>query len=294
MKLKTLVILTAVLAVSSCASFKGKGKQESSGLSKETLAALEKMPKHDVAEPQYPVVPLLSQVLPNEMAKNRANIQSQIAKADGKTRVYFSKKADAKQNRAVVKSKSASEFYRIILGQTQNGDCAIQDFYTASDTPQNEPVIVKKSDCRKWSAEYVGDTLQMIYTPDGKSVQNPVVWLKDNQPQAFLAETAENAVLTQPVAALMLKRTIMNKTKAENEPRHLVVDCVFNRQNRQMAYLTAYQASGITKHFEMTDGQVNPQRIFVWLPSGHKVMDSYPQDKLGELQNALVSMCGLN
>ena len=291
MKLKTLVILTAVLAVSSCASMKGK---QDNKLSKETLAALEKMPKHDVAEPQYPAVPLLSQVLPNEMAKNRANIQSQIAKADGKTRVYFSKKADAKQNRAVVKNKTASEFYRVIYGQTQNGDCAIQDFYSASDTPQNEPVIVKKSDCRKWNAEYVGDTVQIIYTPDGKSVQNPVVWLKNNQPQAFLAETQDTAVLTQPVAALMVKRTILNKNKAANKPRHLVVDCVFNSQNRQMAYLTAYQASGVTKHFEMANGQVNPQRIFVWLPTGHKVMDSYPADKLGELQNALVSMCGLN
>ena len=62
MKLKTLVILTAVLAVSSCASTKGDKNNQ---LSKETLAALEKMPKHDVAEPPYPAVPLLSQVLPN-------------------------------------------------------------------------------------------------------------------------------------------------------------------------------------------------------------------------------------
>ena len=279
MKLKTLVILTAVLAVSSCASTKGDKNNQ---LSKETLAALEKMPKHDVAEPPYPAVPLLCQVLPNEMAKNRANVQSQIAKADGQG------------NRTVVKNKTASEFYRVIYGQTQNGDCAVQNFYTANDTPQNEPVVLKKADCRKWNAGYVGDTLQMFYTPDGKSVQNPVVWLKNNQPQAFLAETQDAAVLTQPVAALMMKRTILNKTKAANEPRHLVVECVFNVQNRQMAYLTTYQANGVTKRFEMTNGQVNPQRIFVWLPTGHKVMDSYPQDKLGELQNALVSMCGLN
>ncbi|MBQ9682261.1 MAG: hypothetical protein IJV35_03220 [Neisseriaceae bacterium] len=291
MKSKTLVILTAVLAVSSCASTKGDKNNQ---LSKETLAALEKMPKHDVAEPPYPAVPLLSQVLPNEIAKNRANLQSQIAKADGKTRVYFNKKADGQGNRAVVKNKTASEFYRVIYGQTQNGDCAVQNFYTANDTPLNEPVVLKKADCRKWNAGYVGDTLQMYYTPDGKSVQNPVVWLKNNQPQAFLAETQDAAVLTQPVAALMMKRTILNKTKAANEPRHLVVECVFNMQNRQIAYLTTYQANGVTKRFEMTNGQVNPQRIFVWLPTGHKVMDSYPADRLGNLQNTLVSMCGLN
>lgn len=293
MKLKTIVALTAVCAVSSCAMFKGK-ESEQDKANKEMIAALEKMPKHNEAEPPYPAVPLLSQVLPNEVAKNRANMQSQIAKADGKTRVYFSKKADAKNNRSVVKSKSASEYYRVILGTTQNGDCVIQDFYTETDHPQTEPAVVKKATCKKWNVEYVGDTLALNYSKDGTMINNPVVWLKDNQAQLFAAETNQTVSLTQPVSALMVKRTIANKAHAANEPRNLVVECVFNRQNNQMEYLTAYQANGITKRFEMENGQINPQRILSWVPTGHKVLDSYPPERLGELQNALRGMCGLN
>lgn len=292
MKLKTLVALTAVMAVSSCAAFKKESEQDKAN--KEMIAALEKMPKHNEAEPPYPAVPSLSQILPNEVAKNRANIQSQIAQADGKTRVYFSKKADAKQNRSVVKSKSASEYYRIILGKTQQGDCAIQDFYSETDQPQNEPVVVKKSDCKKWNAQYVGNTLAFTYSKDGKMINNPVAWLNNNQAQLLVAETNQNIVLTQPVAALMAKRTILNKNKPANDPRYFVVECVFNRQNNQMEYLTAYQSNGITKRFEMTNGQINPQRILSWVPTGHKVLDSYPPERLGELQNALRGMCGLN
>ena len=95
--------------------------------------------------PQMPELPPLV-VEQKEIESNQEYIQSQIVEKDGKI-MYFFDKTNEENKHPRVSEKVAGGFYRIVLGKTTAGHCAVQDFYVDTDQKQCEPLIVAQKDC---------------------------------------------------------------------------------------------------------------------------------------------------
>ena len=99
--------------------------------------------------PPIPKLPSLA-LSQQEIDSNRQYIQSQIVQKDGKTKYFFDKENKDGKNPQVSK-KVAGGFYRIVLGKTATGDCAVQDFYADTNQKQSEPLIVAKKNCNNFN-----------------------------------------------------------------------------------------------------------------------------------------------
>ena len=99
--------------------------------------------------PPIPKLPSLA-LSQQEIDSNRQYIQSQIVQKDGKTKYFFDKENKDGKNPQVSKKVSGG-FYRIVLGKTATGDCAVQDFYADTNQKQSEPLIVAKKNCNNFN-----------------------------------------------------------------------------------------------------------------------------------------------
>ena len=91
--------------------------------------------------PQPPEFPRDAEIQA-KIAENLAYINSKIVEKDGKTTYYFVKKKDkdGKYTYPLTYDKSVADYYRVILGKTADGYCAVQDFH-ANGNKQMEPFI---------------------------------------------------------------------------------------------------------------------------------------------------------
>ncbi|MBR6877009.1 MAG: sel1 repeat family protein [Neisseriaceae bacterium] len=122
-------------------------KKACDGGQKQACELLQKPTQNKTQEttmPQMPKLPSLD-LLQQEINSNQQYIKSQIVQKDGKTKYFF------KQDKSLVKQKVAGGYYRIVLGKTAAGDCAVQDFYADTDQKRSEPLIVAKKDCNNFN-----------------------------------------------------------------------------------------------------------------------------------------------
>ena len=91
--------------------------------------------------PQPPEFPKDAEIQA-KIAENLAYINSKIVEKDGKTTYYFveQKDIDGKNIYPLTDDKNKADYYRVILGKTKEGYCAVQDFY-ANGNKQMEPFI---------------------------------------------------------------------------------------------------------------------------------------------------------
>ena len=91
--------------------------------------------------PQPPEFPTEAEIQA-KIAENLAYINSKIVEKDGKTTYYFAtqKDKDGKYTYPLTDDKNKADYYRVILGKTADGYCAVQDFY-ANGNKQMEPFI---------------------------------------------------------------------------------------------------------------------------------------------------------
>ncbi|MBQ9259435.1 MAG: hypothetical protein IJ187_06250 [Neisseriaceae bacterium] len=91
--------------------------------------------------PQPPEFPKDAEIQA-KIAENLAYINSKIVEKDGKTTYYFveQKDKDGKNTYSLTDDKSKADYYRVILGTTADGYCAVQDFH-ANGNKQIEPFI---------------------------------------------------------------------------------------------------------------------------------------------------------
>ena len=91
--------------------------------------------------PQPPEFPTEAEIQA-KIAENLAYINSKIVEKDGKTTYYFAKQKDkdGKNTYPLTDDKNKADYYRVILGKTADGYCAVQDFY-ANGKKQMEPFI---------------------------------------------------------------------------------------------------------------------------------------------------------
>ena len=91
--------------------------------------------------PQAPEFPTEAEIQA-KIAENLAYINSKIVEKDGKTTYYFvtQKDKDGKNIYPLTDDKNKADYYRVILGKTKEGFCAVQD-YNANGNKQIEPFI---------------------------------------------------------------------------------------------------------------------------------------------------------
>ena len=91
--------------------------------------------------PQAPEFPRDAEIQA-KIAENLAYINSKIVEKDGKTTYYFVKKKDkdGKTANHLTNDKNIADYYRVILGTTADGYCAVQDLH-ANGNKQMEPFI---------------------------------------------------------------------------------------------------------------------------------------------------------
>lgn len=116
--------------------------------------------------PQPPEFPRDAEIQA-KIAENLAYINSKIVEKDGKTTYYFAKQKDqdGKYTYPLTDDKSKADYYRVILGKTVEGFCAVQDFH-ANGNKETEPFIVQDINyCNRFdgSTQKPNDRLITVY-----------------------------------------------------------------------------------------------------------------------------------
>lgn len=114
--------------------------------------------------PQPPEFPRDTEIQA-KIAENLAYINSKIVEKDGKTTYYFveQKDKDGKNTYPLTDDKSKADYYRVILGKTADGYCAVHDFY-ANGNKQKEPFIEQDINyCNRFDSDKPQDSLIAVY-----------------------------------------------------------------------------------------------------------------------------------
>ncbi|MBR5674991.1 MAG: hypothetical protein IKX14_00940, partial [Neisseriaceae bacterium] len=110
--------------------------------------------------PQPPEFPKDAEIQA-KIAENLAYINSKIVEKDGKTTYYFAtqKDKDDKNTYPLTDDKNKADYYRVILGKTADGYCAVQDFH-ANGNKQMEPFIEQDINyCNRFGSDKPHDYL---------------------------------------------------------------------------------------------------------------------------------------
>ena len=130
------LLAVALFSVTACSATKTPTTQSASTTQQTPMPKIPKLPSLALSQ--------------QEIDSNRQYVQSQIVQKDGKTKYFFDKENKDGKNPQVSK-KVAGGFYRIVLGKTATGDCAVQDFYADTNQKQSEPLIVAKKNCNNFN-----------------------------------------------------------------------------------------------------------------------------------------------
>ena len=109
-------------------------------MEKDTDKGQQYMTQERPKEPKKPAVPTDDEIQ-KKIIENQEYIDSQIVKKDGKTIYYFT------QERNLSNNKANAQYYRIILGTTAKGYCAVQDFYSNGNKKREPFIITVAEDC---------------------------------------------------------------------------------------------------------------------------------------------------
>lgn len=145
--------------------------------------------------PQPPEFPTNAEIQA-KIAENLAYINSKIVEKDSKTTYYFVKKKDkdGKNFFPLTNDKSVADYYRVVLGKTANGYCAVQDFH-ANGNKQFEPFIERDINyCNSFlNSEKEKDSLIELYYNKEQKIEKLTYWnVKDKKMFSFGYDENEN------------------------------------------------------------------------------------------------------
>ena len=145
--------------------------------------------------PQAPEFPTNAEIQA-KIAENLAYINSKIVEKDSKTTYYFVKKKDkdGKNIYSLTDDKNKADYYRVILGKTKEGYCAVQDFY-ANGNKQFEPFIERDINyCNSFlNSEKEKDSLIELYYNKEQKIEKLTYWnVKDKKMFSFGYDENEN------------------------------------------------------------------------------------------------------
>ena len=138
--------------------------------------------------PQPPEFPTEAEIQA-KVAENLAYINSKIVEKDGKTTYYFVKKKDkdGKNTYPLTYDKSVADYYRVILGKTADGYCAVQDFH-ANGNKQFELFIERDINyCNSFlNSEKEKDSLIELFYNKEEKISSLTYWnVKDKKMFSF-------------------------------------------------------------------------------------------------------------
>ena len=214
--------------------------------------------------PQEPVLLSLAETVQQEIEKNQQYIQSQIVEQDGKTK-YFFDKTNAEGKNPLVSEKVAGGFYRIVLGKTAAGHCAVQDFYADTDQKQMEPLIVDKEDCDNFYSRSQDGT--WIPYDENQQIDSIMARFKDGKLLNAVLQEKNLNILTYLDFADEPKNTVTLKT-----PDNKILVAVFNNQTAEQ--FTMFGKNDQNKPAVVQIQFVNGQADFA---TSHKWIDGKEQ-----------------
>lgn len=116
----------------------------------------------EIGPPENVAAPLLEQppeelqlpasfAIPLEIKLNASQQRSSIGKKDGKTIYYFAPE-NGGETYKLVPEKEGAQYSRLVLGHTAQGDCVVQNFYTATGRIHTEPFTAGAKECDNFAA----------------------------------------------------------------------------------------------------------------------------------------------
>lgn len=257
--------------------------------------AIKKLPTHNEQMPEYPQIKPPSELSNEQIDKNVQFVTTQIVHHENRI-IYYSKVEKADGDREVIENKADSEYYRTILGTTQDGNCAIQDFYSENDKKQIEPMIVKKDECESWKAQPF-DGMAVWYDKNGKvELQTGgVIWLKHGEPVAVLSEKADQGLsYIEFNVRPNVRHTVFVSTKTPNQgERPHAIECELNEKENKIEKFILFTKNNMVEKVSFNDNKIDPNRLIAWTADAYGFIDTVNKDKMDELQKLALAFCGV-
>ena len=264
---------------------------------KQVEKAIKKLPKHNEPMPEYPQIKSPSELSNEDIDKNVQYVTAQVVEKSNKI-IFFSKEEQADGERDLVENKENSEYYRSILGTTQDGNCAIQDFYSENDKKQIEPMIVRKDECESWKAQPF-DGMALWYDKDGKIDMKlgggVIVWFEQGKQKRVLGEADETIFYGEEIRPDIYKKIFLTTQILENAKRAHAWECEFDEKNNKINYLILFPNDdyGVNKLRFNENNKIDTNHVIVWTEDGYGYIDTMEDDKVESVQKVALDICGV-
>lgn len=259
--------------------------------------AIKKLPTHNEPMPEYPQIKPPSELSNEQIDKNVQFVTTQIVHRENRI-IYYSKVEKADGDREVIENKADSEYYRTILGTTQDGNCAIQDFYSENDKKQIEPMIVKKDECESWKAQPF-DGMAVWYDKNGTvdSTLNGISWFRQGALYAGVMNNEQNHILIYGEENIRpnVHRTVIVHTETPKDAQQPpAFECEFNeKENKIEKFIIFAGDKMVNKVAFHNDNKIDPSRLISWTADGYGFVDTMSKDKIKEIQEVADTLCGV-
>lgn len=259
--------------------------------------AIKKLPTHNEPMPEYPQIKSPSELSNEQIDKNVQYVTTQVVEKSNKI-IFFSKEEQADGERDLVENKENSEYYRSILGTTQDGNCAIQDFYSENDHKQIEPMIVKKGECDSWKAQPF-DGMAVWYDKNGNvdSKTNGVSWFRQGALHAGVMKNEQDNILIYGEENIRphVHRAVILHTKTPQDAQQApAFECEFNeKENKIEKFIIFTSDKMVNKVVFHQDNKIDPSRLLSWTADGYGFIDTMRHEKIADIQELADTLCGV-
>ena len=293
-----LIVFTTIIGVSLTACSEQQRQEITQKIQeKQVENAIKKLPTHNEPMPEYPQIKPPSELSNEEIDKNVQNVTTQVVEKSNKI-IFFAKEEQQDGERNLVENKENSEYYRTILGTTQDGNCAIQDFYSENDKKQIEPMIVKKGECESWKAQPF-DGMAVWYDKDGTvdSTLNGISWFRQGALYAGVMNNEQNHILIYGEENIRpnVHRTVIVHTETPKDAQQPpAFECEFNEKENKIEKFIIFAGDKMVNKVAFHDNnQINPSRLLSWTADGYGFVDTMNTNKIKEIQEVADTLCGV-
>ena len=290
-----LIVLTTIINISLTACSQEQRQEIRQKIQeKQVENAIKKLPKHNEPMPEYPQIKSPSELSNEDIDKNVQYVTTQVVEKSNKI-IFFSKEEQQDGERDLVENKENSKYYRSILGTTQDGNCAIQDFYSENDQKQIEPVIVKKGECESWKAQPF-DGMAVWYDKDGKvELQSGgIFWFRQGEPKKAWQEDDKGLVSIETDIRPNVRQTVfVSAEQPADGERPYAVECELNEKENKIEKFILFTKNNMVEKFSFNDNKIDPSRLVSWTENGYGFIDTVNKEKVEELQKLALEFCGV-
>ena len=216
-------------------------------------------------EPQKPAI-LTNEEIQSKIVENQQFIKNKIVKEDGKTVYYFIKEKNKNGETIyhLTDDKNKATDYRVLLGTTIEGYCAVQDFY-ANGQKRKEPfIITEENDCQSLDRKFNELYLTYIFYNDNGNIGLVEFNEKEKFYQFLYDKNNKQVFLIAEIDIKQYKSTQFYE-HPDDEMKYMVYIYNENKQVKDIYFLS--KKSSIS-YFDL-----NNKKMIVW----EKESNDYPK-----------------